>query len=159
MSCYVAQIKEILPRICLEEYIPFKIIIDRKKEEINHIYFSKEATSCLEIAIGNRSRAIHRITLLLSEEYEIVDEYLKVDSYAERELYLEDISNKECVYFMTRVYANGIQVKVSEKKGTAYVKMGKLYIGLHENREIVEILFLPLNYLEVEHIRKELELQ
>ncbi len=38
--------------ISLEEYIPFKVLIDRKNEPVKYLSYSKDKTSLLEIAVG-----------------------------------------------------------------------------------------------------------
>lgn len=46
--------------ISLEEYIPLKVLIDRKDEPIKNLSYSKDKTSFLEITIGITSGFIRR---------------------------------------------------------------------------------------------------
>lgn len=64
--------------ISLEEYIPLKVLIDRKDEPIKNLSYSKDKTSLLEIAVGITSGFIKRITLLLSKEYDINNSKLSI---------------------------------------------------------------------------------
>ena len=54
--------------IILEQYIPLKVMIDRKDEPIKNLSYLKDKTSLLEISVGITSGLIKRITLLLTKE-------------------------------------------------------------------------------------------
>lgn len=65
----------------LEEYIPLKVLIERKDEPIKNLLYLKDKTSVLEISVGITSELIKRITLLLSKEYDINNSKLNIDVY------------------------------------------------------------------------------
>ena len=54
--------------ISLEQYIPLKVMIDRKDQPIKNLSYLKDKTSLLEISVGITSGLIKRITLLLTKE-------------------------------------------------------------------------------------------
>lgn len=145
--------------ISLEEYIPLKVLIDRKDEPIRNLSYSKDKTSLLEIAIGITSGFIKRITLLLSKEYDVNDNKLSIDVYEVGDLKLNDELKNNCAYFKTHLYENGIRIVISEEKVVKYVKMDRLYAGLSNLGRIAEICLCQLTSDEVNHIKNELNYQ
>lgn len=143
----------------LEEYIPLKVLIDRKDEPIKNLLYSKDKTSLLEIAVGITSGFIKRITLLLSKEYDINDCKLNIDVYETGDLEVNDELKNSCSYFKTHLYEDGIRIVISREKGFKYVKMDRLYIGLSNLGSIVEICLCQLTPNEIKHIKNELDYQ
>ena len=74
----------------MEEYVPLKMLIDRKDEPIKNLSYSKDKTSLLEIAIKIASGFIKRIILLLSKEYDINESKLNIDVYETGDLKVND---------------------------------------------------------------------
>lgn len=145
--------------ISLEEYIPLKVLIDRKDEPIKNLSYSKDKTSLLEIAVGITSGFIKRITLLLSKEYDINDSKLNIDVYETGDLKVNDKLKNSCSYFKTHLHEDGIRIVISEEKVFKYVKMDRLYVGLSNLGSIVEICLCQLTPNEVNHIKNELDYQ
>lgn len=145
--------------ISLEEYIPLKVLIDRKDEPIRNLSYSKDKTSLLEIAVGITSGFIKRITLLLSKEYDINDSKLNIDVYETGDLKVNDELKNSCSYFKTHLHEDGIRIVISEEKVFKYVKMDRLYVGLSNLGSIVEICLCQLTPNEVNHIKNELDYQ
>lgn len=145
--------------ISLEEYIPLKVLIDRKDEAIKNLSYSKNKTSLLEITVGITSRLIKRITLLLSKEYDVNDSKLNIDVYETGDLKVNDDLKNSCSYFKTHLHEDGIRIVISEEKVFKYVKMDRLYVGLSNLGSIVEICLCQLTPNEVKHIKNELVYQ
>ena len=145
--------------ISLEEYIPLKVLIDRKDEPIKNLSYSKDKTSFLEIAVGITSRLIKRITLLLSKEYDINNSKLNIDVYETGDLKVNDELKNDCCYFKTHLHEDGIRIVISKEKVFKYIKMDKLYVGLSNLGSIVEICLCHLTPNEVNHIKNELDYQ
>lgn len=145
--------------VSLEEYIPLKVLIDRKNEAIKYLSYSKGKTSLLEIAVGAESGFIKRITLLLSNEYDINNSKLTIDAYETGDLKVNDELKNSCSCFKTLLYADGIRIIISEKKVFKYVKMDRLYVGLSNLGSIVEVSLCQLTSTEINHIKNELEYQ
>lgn len=145
--------------IMLEEYIPLKVVLDRKEESVKNLSYSKDKTSLLEISIGVASGLIKRITLLLSKEYDISNSKLSIDFFEKEDLKINDESKNICAYFKTHLYADGIRIAISEEKVLKYVQMDKLYIGISSSDRIAEICLCQLNPDEIKHIRNELDYQ
>lgn len=145
--------------ISLEEYIPIKVLINRKAEPIENLSYFKGKTSLLEITVGVESRLIKRITLLLSKEYDINDNKLDINVYEIGDLEVYDRLSNSCSYFKTHLYNNGIRIVISEKKVLRYVKMDRLYIGLSNVGDIVEVCLCQLSSNEINHIKNELDFQ
>lgn len=145
--------------ISLEEYIPLKVLIDRKDEPIKNLSYSKDKTSLLEIAVGITSGFIKRITLLLSKEYDINDSKLNIDVYETGDLKVNDELKNSCSYFKAHLHEDGIRIVISEEKVFKYVKMDRLYVGLSNLGSIVEICLCQLTPNEVNHIKNELDYQ
>ena len=143
----------------LEEYIPLKIIFNKDKEAVEYISYSKDKTSLLEIAVGITSCFISRITLLLSKEYDINNDRLNIDGYEIGDLIINDELKSSCSYFKTHLYEDGIKIVISEEKVFKYIKMDRLYVGLSELNNIVEICLCQLTPDEVKHIKNELDHQ
>lgn len=145
--------------VSLEEYIPLKVVIDRKDEPVKYLAYSKDKTSLLEISVGIASGFIKKIVLLLSKEYDVDNSRLVIDVYDEGDLEVNDESGRSCSYFKTFVYVDGIRIRISEEKVSKYVKMDRLYIGLSNWGNIIEVNLCQLTPTEMNHIRKELAYQ
>lgn len=159
MKCFIEKNENIRTKIILEEYIPLEVMCKRKEEPVDSVTYSKDATSCLDVTIGVRSGLIHRIVLLLSKRFNILNENLTIDMPEKGDLKFENIANVTCTNFMSYLYKNGIKIVFSNEKSYKYVRMDKLYVGLSSYNEITEICLCPLNIMEVAHIRNELEFQ
>lgn len=145
--------------VSLEEYIPLKVIIDRKAEPLKSISYSKDRTSFLEITVGMTSGLIKRITLLLSKEYDINETRLNIDVYEIGDITISDELKNSCSYFKTHLYKDGIKIEISEQKVFKYIKMDRLYIGLSQLNCIAEICLCELTSDEINHIKNELDYQ
>ena len=143
----------------LEEYIPLKVLIERKDEPIKNLLYLKDKTSVLEISVGITSELIKRIILLLSKEYDINNSKLNIDVYDMGDIKVNDEVKNSCSYFKTHLYEDGIRIVISEEKVSKYVKMDRLYVGLSNLGSIIEICLCQLAPNEVNHIRKELDYQ
>lgn len=136
-----------------------KVLFDRKEEPIKNLIYSKEKKSLLEIAVGISSGLIKRITLLLSEEYDINSSKLYIDVYETGDIRVSDELKNRCYYFKTHLYEDGIRIVISEEKPYKFVKMDKLYVGLSNLGNIVELCLCQLTPNEVDHIKSELDYQ
>lgn len=145
--------------ISLEEYIPLKVLIDRKDEPIKNLLYSKDKTSLLEIAVGITSGFIKSITLLLSKEYDINDSKLSIDVYETGDLKVNGELKNNCSYFKTYLYKDGIRIVISEENIFKCIKMDRLYVALSNLGSLVEICLCQLTPNEVSHIKNELDYQ
>lgn len=145
--------------VSLEDYIPLKILIDRKDEAIKNISYAKDKNSLLEIAVGISSGLIKRITLLLCKEYDISENKLGIDVYETGDLKVNAQMKNICSYFKTHLYEDGIRIVISEEKVIKYVKMDRLYVGLSSLGCIAEICLCELTSNEINHIKNELDYQ
>ena len=145
--------------VILEEYIPLKVLVNRKDEPTKNISYSKDKTSLLEISVGMTSGLVKRITLLLSQEYDINDSKLNIDVYEIGDIKVNDELKNSCSYFKTHLYEDGIKIVISEEKVFKYIKMDRLYIGLSQLNCIAEICLCELTLDEINHIKKELDYQ
>ena len=143
--------------INLEEYIPFKVLIDTNGEPVKYLSYTKDKTSLLEIAVGITSGFIKKITLVLSKEYDINDSKLYIDVYETGYLKVNDELKNGCSYFKTHLHEDGVRVVIAEEKVFKYVKMDRLYVGLSNLGSIVEICLCQLTPNEVNHIKTELD--
>lgn len=142
----------------LEEYIPLKIIFNRDEEAVEYISYSKDKTSSLEFTVGIKSKLLKRITLLLCKEYSETTNKLVVENFEDGKIifHSDDI---ECPVFKTILYSNGTRIILSDKKSSHYIKMDKVYFGLSDTDDIIEICVCDMSISELEHLKKELELQ
>ena len=140
----------------LEEYIPLKIIFN--KDEVEYISYSKDKTSSLEFTVGIKSKLLKRITLLLCKEYSETTNKLVVENFEDGKIifHSDDI---ECPVFKTILYSNGTRIILSDKKSSRYIKMDKVYFGLSQTDDIIEICVCDMSVSELNHLKKELELQ
>lgn len=144
--------------IKLEEYIPLKIIFNREDEAVEYVSYSKGKTSSLEFAFGIKSKLIKRITLLLCKEYSETINKLVVGNFEDRKIIFHS-GNVDCSVFKTILYSNGVRIILSDKNNSQYIKMDKVYFGLSDTDDITEICVCDMNVSELEHLKKELELQ
>lgn len=144
--------------IKLEEYIPLKIIFNKDEEAVEYISYTKGKTSLLEITVGIKSKLVKRITLLLCKEYSEDMNKLVVEHFEDREIFFHS-DTIECSVFKTILYSNGARIIISDKKSFHYIKRGKVYFGVSDSNDIIEICICDMNFSELEHLKKELELQ
>ena len=144
--------------IKLEEYIPLKIIFNEDKEAVEYISYSKNKNYFLEFVVGIKSRLIKRMVLLLSLEYSESENELAIGNYEEKNLKLYG-GNIECSDFKTTIYSNGVRILLSNKSSSNYIKMNKVYFGLSVADEITEICVYNMKSEELNHLKRELELQ
>lgn len=142
--------------IRLEEYIPLKVLVDRKNEPVKNISFFKEKSSLLEISVGSVSGLIKRITLLMSKEYEICKDRLNIDGHEVGNPKIDAELKNNCMFFKTYVYEDGVKIVVAKEKVFRYAKIDKLFVGLSNLGRIIEICLCQLTPTEVKHICKEL---
>ena len=142
----------------LEEYIPLKIIFNKDEEAVEYISYSKDKTSSLEFIVGIKSKLIKRITLLLCKEYSETTNKLVVENFEDRKIIFHS-DDVECSIFKTILYSNGARIILSDKNSFQYVKMDKVYFGLSDTDDIIEICVCDMSISELEHLKKELELQ
>ncbi len=145
--------------ISLEEYIPIKVLVDRKDEPIKNLSYLKDRTSLLEITVGITSGLIKRITLLLSKEYDICDSKLNIDVYETGDFKVSDELKNICSFFKTYLHEDGVRIAISEERVFKYIKMDRLYVGLSNLGSIAEICLCQLTPNEVKHIKNELDYQ
>lgn len=144
--------------IILEEYIPLKIIINKDDEAVDYLTFSKNNMSYIELTFGINSHFLKRVTLLSSHDFEYSDERLLIDKYIETNLCI--LKNKiKCDIFKTIIYQNGAKIILSSEKASRYVKVGNVFLGLSNNKAIVNICVCEMSLMELNHLKNELELQ
>jgi len=160
MNYIIKNDKDIIAIAILEEYIPLKIIFDKRLEEVKYISYCKDEKSYLEITIGVQTHLIKKIILLLSEKYDFLEKNLIIDEskVKVKNLIIEEKLSIECSEFITYVFTNGVRIKISNKDSTEFIKMDKVYIGLSESNEVTEICILQLTENEISHIKNELKL-
>ena len=144
--------------IKLEEYIPLKIIFNKDEEAVEYISYSKDKTSSWEFTVGIKSKLIKRVTLLLCKEYSETTNKLVVENFEDRKIILHS-DDVECSVFKTILYSNGARIILSDKNSSKYIKMDKVYFGLSDTDDIIEICVCDMSVSELEHLKKELELQ
>lgn len=144
--------------IKLENYIPLKIVFNKNDEEVEYISYSKGRTSLLELTIGVKSKLIKKITLLLCKDYSETTNRLVVENFKDKKITLHG-NDIECSIFKTILYSDGVKIILSNKSSFQYIKMGKVYFGLSDTDDIIEICVCDMSTFELEHLKKELELQ
>lgn len=139
-----------------EEYIPLKLIINKDEEPVEYINYSKGNTSCLEIALGSTSGFIKRITLLLCKEYSEIEGKLLVDKFQNKEVLIQK-NNVECNLFKAVIYSDGVRIVLSDKIIKQYSKMDRVYVGLSNADDVVEICVVDMSDSEISHLKRELQ--
>lgn len=144
--------------IKLEEYIPLKIVFNKDEEAVEYILYSKDQTSLLEFTVSIKSRLLKRIILLLCKEYSETTNKLVVENFVDEKMIFHG-NNVECSVFKTILYSNGVKIVLSDKKSFRYIKMDTVYLGVSDIDDIVEICVCDMSVSELEHLKRELELQ
>lgn len=142
----------------LDEYIPLQIMFHKDEEAVEHITYLKDKTSLLEFTVGIKSKLLKRITLLLCKEHSETTNKLVVENFEDRKIMLHG-DDVECPVFKTTLYPNGARITLSDKKSSHYVKMDKVYFGLSDTDDVIEMCVCDMSVSELEHLKKELELQ
>lgn len=147
-----------MANIKLEEYIPLKVIFSNDEEAVEYISYSKDKTSSLEFTVGIKSKLIKRMTLLLCKEYSETTSELVVENFEDRRVILHG-NDVECSVFKIILYSNGAKIVLSDKNSSQYIKMDKVYFGLSDTDDVIEICVCDMSVSELEHLKSELELQ
>ncbi|SFL19060.1 hypothetical protein SAMN05216390_11374 [Lachnospiraceae bacterium KH1T2] len=141
-----------------EDYIPMKIRINDDGEILKFYFYEKGTKSLLEFALGEYSGELKRITLLLSEEYYFINDYLSIYSKDEVHTKLK-FNRKECKTFKTFVYNNGVKIQLSGVGVENYIRIENIYLGISKSKELLEIRIVNMNENELKHICNELKHQ
>lgn len=142
-----------------ESYIPLKLSLICEWEQLRYVSISKGKKSLLELAVGQNSGMMHRLVLLLCADFQVSSEQLVLNSYSTQKPNIPLLTGIECPVFRTVVYANGVQMVLSDKKTERYLKVSDVYWGLSESEELTEVVVLPMSTNEIDHIKKELAYQ
>lgn len=148
----------------LEEYIPLKIIFDTSFEEYHpSLEFVKNDSSLLELSVGNESHRLSSITLVVCEDYKIVDDKLPIFETIDGDIYIDEkmpdsLLHFETDVFETHVYLDGIVINLSNKPSTTFYKNNNVIWGIDETGEISQFI-AEMDNEAVEHITNELNLQ
>ena len=95
---------------------------------------------------------------ILAPEYSETTNKLVVENFEDRKIILHS-DDVECSVFKTILYSNGARIILSDKNSSKYIKMDKVYFGLSDTDDIIEICVCDMSVSELEHLKKELELQ
>lgn len=144
--------------IKMEEYIPLKIIFNKDEEVVDNISYSKDNTSVLEFMVGMKNKTIKRITLLLCKEYSETLDKLEITCFDERKIDIH-IDDVKCSVFYTILYSDGAKIVLSDQRCSHYIKMDKVFWGLSDTDDIVEICVCNMSDSELEHLKNELAFQ
>ena len=69
--------------VVLEEYIPLKFISDKKNTSLDYARYSKDNKSLLEFAYETNSKQLHRVLLVLCQNFSINECYFSLPSLFE----------------------------------------------------------------------------
>ncbi len=139
-----------------ETYFP--AIVEFSSEELNNLFleFNNGSTDMLELSVHPSTHILKRITLTLCNHFEIINKKISIPAAIEGVFHIDGPDSTECDYFQTKVYSNGIEILLSNKKGKNYLQSGNVIMSLSEDDTLISIYIINLSPEQVEHVKDEL---
>lgn len=147
-----------------EEYIPLKITFSTSVEEYHpSCEFVKGDSSLLELLFGENTRQLSAITLVICNEYKIMNTSLPflhtIDGNVciEEELF-DTLTHFETDTFITEIYSDGAIIKLSDNVSHCFYKNNNVIWGIDDNGDVCQlVVYMDSN--SVAHLKNELQLQ
>lgn len=92
---------------------------------------------------------------MLCKEYSETTNKLVIENFEDGKIIFHS-DDVECTVFKTILYSNGARIVLSDKKSSHYIKMDKVYFGLSDIDDIIEICVYDMSISELGHLKKEL---
>lgn len=144
--------------VVLEEYIPLKFISDKKNTSLDYARYSKDNKSLLEFAYETNSKQLHRILLVLCQNFSINECYFSLPSLFETgSLLFEESVDKECSTFHCEVFRDAVKIKLSESKLDKSIISDNILWEIDDKNELISITLFNLSHKAIEHTITELQ--
>ena len=146
----------------IEDYIPLKVEYSRSAEDVDYYNLSSiDEKSVIEFTFGSKSQKLHRITLLLCDNYEQYEEELIIQEKDEYTLELcetvDSFFSESVMVFKTEIYKNAVKINFSDSNSYIRLRNTNLTIGLDEDRNVCELIIFELTPSVVDHLKTELQ--
>lgn len=147
-----------------EEYIPLKIKYEISFKEYHPSFeFVKDDASLLELSVGETSHRVSSITLVVCEDYEILEKQLPTFDTVDGDIYIDEEMPESLSHFKTDVfevvvYSDGAIIDLSHNPSMIYYKSNNVIWGIDENSKISQLI-VKMDRGTVKHITNELRLQ
>ena len=153
---HIKRESEIEVSFCTEEYIPFKVVLNRNTEGIRNVGFQMGNKSLLEFAVGDESGIIHRVTLVSCENYAIIDDNLIIGDVEDGDIVVNEPDKVMCEYFTVHLYKNALAILVSNDVLKKKVSLDDIVFGFSEQGAFSCLYCKISSKLVYDHIKSEL---
>ena len=139
-------------------YIPIQLRTQKECQATEYYNIRKGDRSLLEFAFDRKDSTIHRITLLVCEEYrKTMKTYYLPDNHKNGDVLIDDSGEIDTPTFYCEVYPNAVRIVVSDADSSKCVSSENLVWELTDQGDLVSICVLDSTGKVSEHCLRELE--
>lgn len=124
----------------LIDYIPLQLHSDSGCVSPDYYQIRKGDSSLLELAFDEASSIIHRVTLLICEDFHIMnEEYSIPDGCVEGDILLDASGTEESEVFLCNVFPNAVRITLSSLPCSTRIRSGNVIWELTEQGELLSL--------------------
>ena len=143
--------------IMITDYIPLQLRTDKECQATKYFYVRKADSSLLEIAFDSSDLTICRITLLLCEKFQKIDEdYIAPENVFKGDILIDTSCEIESPILNCKIYRNAVKIEVSGEKTCKVVSTGNVIWELSEDGNFVSLCVIDPSGMASEHCLNEL---
>ncbi len=140
------------------DYIPLQLRTDAECQATEYYTIRKGDCSLLELAFDSETATIHRITLLICEEYrKLADPYRTPANHKNGDVLAEAHGETDSSVFYCEIYPNAVKVVVSDAYPCVCIASDNTVWELTEQGALVSVCVVDPTGEASEHCFKELE--
>ena len=143
--------------IIISDYVPLKLRAEKEYQATDYFYVRKADSSLLEIAFDTSDSTICRITLLLCENFQRIDEdFISPDNVIDGDILIDTTCDIESPMFNCKIYQNAVKIEVSDEETCKVVSSGNVLWELSEKGNLVALCVIDPSGRMSEHCFNEL---
>ena len=140
------------------DYIPLQLRTDKECQATEYFNIRKGDRSLLEFAFDSKDSTIHRITLLICEEYrKTMKTYYIPDKHKNGDVLIDGSGEIDTPTFRCVIYPNAVRIVVSDADSSECISSENLVWELTNQGDLVSICVLDPTGIVSEHCFRELE--
>ena len=140
------------------DYIPLQLRTKKECQATEYYSIRKGDCSLLEFAFDCKDSTIHRITLLICEEYKkLMRPYFIPDKHKYGDVLIDNSGEIDTLTFRCEVYPNAVRIVVSDADPSECISSENLVWELTDQGDLVSICVLDATGKVSGHCVKELE--
>ena len=141
------------------DYIPVQLRTDKECQASEYYYIRKGDHSLLEFAFDSSNGTIHRITLLICKDYQVINEPYRIpENHKSGDVFAETSGEILSQVFRCEIYPNAVRVIVSDSVSVDYILSENLVWELNSRGDLISFCVLDPTGKVSDHCQRELEI-